>query len=54
MFPISGYRRIVVNVAGSVIGYELCVANFGAVDLGYATLTVIMVPSDVCIAGCGN
>jgi hypothetical protein len=51
---IFGYRRSVVDVAGSVIGYELCVAYFGVLDLGYATPKVIMAPRDACVAGCGN
>jgi hypothetical protein len=39
--PISGYRRIVVDVAGSVIGYELYVAYFRVLDLGYAIPLVL-------------
>jgi hypothetical protein len=46
---IFGYRRSVVDVAGSVIGCELYVAYFGVLDLGYATPKV-----SVCVAGCGN
>jgi hypothetical protein len=38
---ISGYRRIVVDVAESVIGYELYVAYFGVIDLGYAIPIVL-------------